>query len=820
MKKAFAVFLFSVQVFTGAGQPTDRLYAQTIYVSPGDDATLKVSVEDLRTVLHQVTGKPFRVLPFDAKAASGIFLTLLDRSPQKGGQTLPAAGSIEGFLLAGNNRKLTIEAIHPVGLSRGIYSYLDDLGVKWYLPGEAWTVVPSRTGIVFNGRRYTTPSFVLRNFFGTGDIAFLPSLDPDRTLLSQWQDWKRRNRMGGEYEEAGHYGETFNINHRETLVNHPEYLALQNGKRQWSVSAKWCISNKELRRLFIADRVAALTEEIRRRPDSNEKILLSVDPSDGGGDCECEACKKLGTVSDRDFFLANETVKELQKISPRAYANIFAYNTHAAPPRFALDTHLVVHVVPYAFQDVGTPEQMISLWKKAHTNLLMYDYYGTTDWHWNTPLAGPAWGLATYIAKVHHWRKSGYRGFLLESSFSSMSTGPGLYLMGRLGWNEAENVTTVESRFYDELFGPAAAPVHTFFKKIMTDYKGAADLPYLLSLLTKADDASPDGAVQRRLAALKSYVHYLVLYYRQLQNPDSDAFKNEFYDYTMGTYASGIVQSTRIAELLMQQQPAGSPLREAWSFTNASGRLSSVKPVTAETIAAQFRKDRAAYPLQQGFHYEAQKPAFQYTVKDKNNLVQPAGDGLLLLDWPETYVRPSDKGGVVFFLKVNETSEHNDSQRYVLQLVDTATGQTVLERQVTINRNWQAIRLSAPPKKTYRLISKHTNWIRLSVPEGQWMAFSTIPTYAVMGRLWFYNQPGSGFLYYENTAKEQPVFTDAKNTKAVVEKVNELGLYKVNLQSGSGAWWSIGGAEYKFLRFQGAKPLFFLSANLNVEKQN
>jgi hypothetical protein len=103
---------------------------------------------------------------------------------------------------------------------------------------------------------------------------------------------------------TGHaYGGIIRRN-QEAFDQHPEYLALVNGERGGS---KFCISNEGLRELVVRDAV----EQIRRNP---QRDSVSLDPSDGGGWCECEACREMGNVSDRVVLLANEAAKAINQL--------------------------------------------------------------------------------------------------------------------------------------------------------------------------------------------------------------------------------------------------------------------------------------------------------------------------------------------------------------------------------------------------------------------------------------------------------------------------------------------------------------------------
>jgi hypothetical protein len=816
MRLILSIFLLLLLLPITGFSKADELYNQSIIVAPLKEENLNRSIVDLKFYLEKATKVPFSVGANTERTDNGIYLLLNrpDLLPARLNASL-TKGGIEDYVLFGDQKRLLIVATHPLGLSRGIYGYLDHLGFRWYLPGNDWTIVPSLSSITYTGSMIVSPHFSFRDFFGTGGLAEIKAFDPTLQLAGTWNDWKRRNRFGGEYSLAGHYGETFNIKYKKELEQHPEYLAKVNGKREWSVSAKWCISNKNLRALFIADRVAELQRRLQQSSYANEKIVLSVDPADGGGECEDRECAKMGTANDRIYFLANEVTKALKKVSSRAYANIYAYNTHPAPPPFKLDEHLIVQMVPYAFQEFGTPEEMILAWKKAHSNLHMYDYYGLTDWHWDIPLSGPTWGLDAYLKRVKNWKNAGIKGYMLESSYAAASTGLGLYLLGRWGWNAAENTDIVQEKFYQQLFGKAAGYAKTYFQKIAQSYSGSADLPYLLDLLDKASKSTSDNDVKNRIDFLKSYLHYLVLVHRYQQVGDEQRM-DELFTYVYQLYFSGAVHSTRIATLLNSRLPGTSNLRTAWQFDQPGSKAITIKPLTKKQLDELLAQDRKKYPLLPDFPYTQKRNATGYTLSEMKTSQLPTQEGMLILDWPETVVQTASDGTVRFYMKVNEGSENNTYQKFAVRLVDTATGREVAAKTIEIDKNWQLISLTAQRGKTYQLVAENKGWIRFVAPENQWLAFRSIPTYAVLGKLRFYADSQNSFLYFNNNAKENPVFFDTNGKKAEIEKVSDLNLYRLKLGKAKGVWWTIAETEYKFLKFPDKNLLFFPHNNITV----
>lgn len=794
-------------------------YAQSIYAANLNHELFRQSVTDLKICLQKSTGKSFSVFEFKNTAGKGIYLVLNQPGLLNSSLTGKLSkGTIEDFVVMGNENRLLLIANHPLGLSRAIYFYLDKLGFKWYLPGEEWAHVPSLSDIALSTTQYVTPSFKIRNFFGTGGIMPVKALDPNASVNQKWNDWRRRNRFGGQFDLGGHYGETFNSKYKAELQQHPEFLALVKGNRQWSASAKWCISNKNLRDLFIADRVEELKAALYQSKYDNEIIPVSVDPADGYGDCECDNCKRMGTVSDRDFFLANEVAKQFQKISPRAYANIYAYNTHVAPPSFKLNPNLIVQLVPYAFQNVGTAEQLITQWKKKHNNLFIYDYYGVPDWHWDTPLTG-GWSLDAWIKKLTYWKAQGIQGFMTESSFSLASTGLGLYLSARLGWDAAESPGIIIRSFYTQLFGPSAPYIQAYFQKLSSNFSGAADLPYLLDLLYKADNESTSPEVQQRITALKAYLHYLTLYYRWQQDPHNETILNNLFQYLFQLHTSGIIHSTRLAQLLYKNIPQKSSLYEKWKITEPAGPgVTGLKKISWENIETLFVQDRKTYPMLEGFDYTNKINGIEYKITNPNGKISEDKEGLMILALPITYVQPSSDGSIQFSVKVNETSVNNNQQRITIRLLDTATKAEVISQEVDIDRNWKKISLKAPAGKTYQLGIRNPNWIRFSVSADQWLAFKNIPTYTMLGKLWFYVGDKEKYIYYKNDATTQPVFVDPAGNRVAPQKVNDHSLYRVEVtEAASGKWWTIAGTEYKNLQFFNQPDLFFTNNNYSIQ---
>lgn len=816
MKTTLISTIFVLSLFFHNHGLAQGQYGRVIFAQPTGDVQLQQSLQDLKNVLAQISGDPFTLKVYSTGVTEGICVVL-------GSKDLPASiqeelkkGGDETFAIIGTNKQLQIVANRPLGLSRGIYAYLEMLGCRWYLPGDEWTFVPRLTSIQINKTLVVSPAFEFRNFAGTGGILPIQEIDPKSELEDRWQTWRRRNRFGSTYALAGHYGETFNTVHQKTLEQSPQWLALVNGKRSWSVTAKWCISNAAFRAFFIADRAKELRQKLAAQPNASEKIVLTVDPADGGNHCSCDKCSQLGSVSNRVYLLANETATALAKISPRAFVNLYAYNEHAAPPAFNIAPNVLVVIVPYAFQQIATPQQFIALWKQRHNNLLVYDYYGIPDWHQDQPLTGTTWGLSAWVKRVKSWQASGLKGFLYETSYSTMCTGLGLYLSGRLGWNKTENTEKELAGFYQQMFGSAALQITPLFQKLQNNFRGAADLPALFQGVNRAVQATTDPLVRKRLTVLQSYLNYLALFYKHKAASGDESLRRQLFRYVYGIYPRASIHSTRIGELLYFPLAEGSAERRYWQpYAPVGDGLKNIKFFTDAEIHQQFLEYAKDYPVLEGFDVKASSRQLKYAIATAASQKAPEGEGLLIADFPQTLVQASTAGQVRFWLKVNEASENNKTQRFKVALADTADGTLIAQTEVSIDHNWKSITLTAPAGRFYRLIMTPQNWIRFAAPRQQWLAFQNIPTYAVLGRLWFFVPEGMPYLYFSNKATTQPVFRDKSGKQVLAQKVNEVNLYRIPTGKSQKQWWTIEKSEYQTLEFYSGL-LFFTHPNMQA----
>lgn len=192
----------------------------------------------------------------------------------------------------------------------GVYELLEQIGVRWFMPGELGTVIPSaKTVEVAAQETVQVPSFAGRYFQMNGAPA----------------DWLRRVRCGGVPQFPSAHG--LPGLGRRVFNEHPEYFALVDGERS---PRQHCLSNPDVLKIVV--------DEIKKRVAKNpDQRVIGLGPNDGGGFCQCEDCRKLDggdfdpfsgepSVTDRYIWFFNRVLDRLRDDHPDLKLGFYIYH--------------------------------------------------------------------------------------------------------------------------------------------------------------------------------------------------------------------------------------------------------------------------------------------------------------------------------------------------------------------------------------------------------------------------------------------------------------------------------------------------------------
>ncbi|MFN8322387.1 MAG: DUF4838 domain-containing protein [Chitinophagales bacterium] len=588
-KLAIILLSFSIR-FTYAVEN----YGNRIFVSATNPQDFNAVINDFQQQLEKSVGQKFSLIP--AQGDRGIILIKLDEKPIKEYEARMNNHTGESFLIQSDGQtSLKIVSYSNQGLINGIYTYLHKLGFRWYQPGDEGSYIPALKDVSIQCDEVVEPAFELRNFFGTFGTPRNNLIDKEKKIDREWKLWLTRNRMGGENSLPGHSGNEFLRRNMDALKLHPEYLAMNTGKRcEPATGAKFCSSNQGFQQLFVMDMVSQLNKLMSGGKALNQYIV-SVEPSDGGGFCQCENCSKLGTNSDQIFFLANLVAREFQKISPKAFVHLYAYNTHAAPPIFDLEPNVLISLVPYKYQKYAKPGDMIEAWAQKSSNAFIRDYYGLPTVNVDKPL-GTIW----LENKLKYWHKLGIRGVTLESSYSVGATGPGLYLFSRLSWDMNESADKILAEYYRNSYGEASDIIAQAQEELVSDTSGkwVALKALMPKIQSKVNGMNLSHAQKQRLTAYKSYLLYLKYFsdWQQSSKTGINQAAEKLLKFSWGILRNKMVHQFSVTNYLLKTGASVKYVNQRWSYKkgkteNGDAAFAEVKNITDEEIEKLFEQE-------------------------------------------------------------------------------------------------------------------------------------------------------------------------------------------------------------------------------------
>ncbi|MFC1526745.1 DUF4838 domain-containing protein, partial [Candidatus Latescibacterota bacterium] len=431
----------------------------TLVLPPDPDPDEALAARELQTHLERMSGVRLDIR--SSPPADGIPVRLgADLCPDLAAQVSARSAEPAAFMIECSEHGVWLAGNSPEGTLFAAYQLLEQLGVRWYLPGELGTVIPTTTDAILpEGRVFQAPSFAHRYVQSVRD-------DP----------WNRRQRMGGLYFPSSH---GLVLDPPAVFEAEPELFALVDGKRQ---DSQYCISNPEIVRRALDGAL----DYFANHPDAP---WVGMGPNDTGGHCDCESCQALdsGEVdpltgrrirTDRYVWLYNQILDAVHAEYPGKRIGFYAYDRLKFPPRIQpLSPYLVPALAPIVhsriqgFSNPLSPDRfayraVMEQWCKAAPEVYERGYYFN--------LACPGFPFS----KIHAVRDEtpvahslGVKGWRVETKPSWASNGLTLYVACRLMWNVDTDVDALLAEFYEKFFGPAGGPMGQYLDLVDSSFR-------------------------------------------------------------------------------------------------------------------------------------------------------------------------------------------------------------------------------------------------------------------------------------------------------------------------------------------------------------
>ena len=385
-------------------------------------------------------------------------------------------------------RELTIQGNSDVAVLYGVYEYLHDKGVRWFMPGEIGEEIP-QIGEVKIGRSTRTfrPSFRRRelDYSGTNSTHFHP--DAQEQQHREYDLWLMRNRC--QFSRSIHWGylHRFDFNWTRDRTNHnvaailrradiaeePERFALvtrdgETRRRPPRERVQICFTHPR----NVEATVEAAVAWFAQNPD---KFTYPTSLQDCGGICECRGC----TVANAGLFpphdpnrvvwrFMNAVAARLrQQLPSRRIAFYACYGPMTAPPVDVRAAPGVVTVTCHVQSNrtrITDPDcpfnraylENIRRIKATGAELHCYEY---------TMFAGTPQPLAILSApRVYH--DLGYAGFHAECMGRDEQRRIIAWVLAQLAWDVSGDPDELLHTFCTQYYGAAGEDVLTVLRTV------------------------------------------------------------------------------------------------------------------------------------------------------------------------------------------------------------------------------------------------------------------------------------------------------------------------------------------------------------------
>jgi hypothetical protein len=611
------------------------VHAQTVYYPAQSSDQLKLTAQDVATLFTKaISGSNFSAQPYTITPTSGIVLIYDSAFINNQSCKIESNG----------NNLITFSAAQDVGLCFGIYSYLYELGFRFYLPGALWEKMPTLTSPYKVESKTVAQKFKYNSWFISGGYNswIMDKVDPYGSSFGlnghDWKQYQLRNNMIGAYTFRGHRGDLFTPEFMATLKANPCYVASYNGSRAASRQSVPDINNYDAKQFWassILQRYASDKKIILSAPVlyknyyrnfnyGNEYIGLEVPDGSLFGNSSDKLGCAVGNFngnpypkeSDQQFLLANFTASKINESIPDKRFQCYAYANHADVPStdILINKNIDIQVVASAFQAESSPVGLLNRWYKQHSNVSEYDYMNIPQWTGETPI----FSLATYKNTLARLKEKHSQGIVYEASPAKFASLPFLFAGNRYLQYDI-NIDSSINEFTSNMF-PQNVAVHI---KQLLKYWGDDNImnggefvvdnkykiPLFLQELNKAIDASKNtGAeITARLRELKAYVHYIILFYEFAKTSQASLQKaGGICTYLAKINKLQLVNGYFLILDMVNKFPGNAEFFRQYNVNDGTAYVNGTLPsITDQEIDNNFSEDMAKYaPSVTDFKFE------------------------------------------------------------------------------------------------------------------------------------------------------------------------------------------------------------------------
>jgi hypothetical protein len=413
---------------------------------------LRESIRDLAGILERISGAKIDIVAGPPKDEKRVAILVGEYATEKFGAPEKKYPAQQGLRIAVTDSAIGLTGESDLATSYAIYTFLHDLGCRWYFPSPLGEVLPSARTLKVTQRNLSTGPYTIY-----------------RGLWYCDNDFARRNRLGGAELAAGHALE-FTVP-KELRKSHPEIRAIIGGKPH-DHFIKWTHP-------LVADAIAdAHLATLKKEPRT---FSFSLSPDDGMSWDESDDKKfdagdfdpSAGVISktDRLMVLANRVATKVTAKHPDVLFGILAYADYFRPPvREKLHPNVIPELAPITYSraqpmsDDGEPNNkalrsIVEGWAKVAPRTSYYFY----AW-FLAELSGPNPMIAKWSNDIPYIYEKGNCRFWQPETITNFESSMHAHHLGiRLAWDPTLKPAAIIDELHQKLYGSAAKEMAAYW---------------------------------------------------------------------------------------------------------------------------------------------------------------------------------------------------------------------------------------------------------------------------------------------------------------------------------------------------------------------
>ncbi len=418
---------------------------------------LRESVKDLAHYLLAISGAEIPIITNALPGKGGTLPIMIGAlAEQRFGKPGISAPFKQGLrVVADPAQGIGLYGESMLADSYAIYTFLDQLGCRWFFPSPLGEVIPQADTLRVPVQDLRDAPYTY--FRGGSGYAFS-------------DEFRRRNRMGGMMPPTQHCLEGYLS--KDEKKAHPEWVAEYADGKPMPNRLKW--SSREA--------AARIGEVICERQKTNPQFFYCLSPDDGAQFDESALDKALDTgdfdptfqttsLTDRALTFYNRIVERAVKEYPDLLFSALAYVQYTRPPlREKPHKNLVIQIAPITYSRVHpmnmaeVPDneglrQIVEGWGKVSPSIsyYFYAYY----------LADPV-SLCPFLRKwandvPYIYEKGSCRYWQPETMGNFEFFAMAQWMGQRMAWNPKQDPWALYREVNDKLYGAAAEPMWAFW---------------------------------------------------------------------------------------------------------------------------------------------------------------------------------------------------------------------------------------------------------------------------------------------------------------------------------------------------------------------